>query len=610
VRVQAAFAAALTIAIVSTAGSAAAPQAPAVPPPVLLAPATLTPALAGTIDPIIDALWARFSRRSAMAHVRYVGQFWRLPGNLGYDATINRIHARLVETGFQDRPSGTAGPLTTSSTWVEEYPNPGKGWRFTVGTLAIEHGGAPEEVVLSRDEQNLDVCINSFSTTPGGVVAPLVDVGSGDREEQYTAKDVKDAIVIGDADVGTIWRRAMAHGARGVISTSLGGYVTPDRADAMAKTTRDEWNILQWGSIPYDEAKKAFAFKATPKAAAALRKAIARDPHTTVRATVAATFSDHPARTLVAEIPGRVAPNERIVITAHVQEPGANDNASGVATLAELARALRSGVRAGVIPQPDRTITFLWLDEIAGSRQWLKDHAEEAKSVRHMFSMDMTGEDTRKTGGTFLIERWPDPGAVWERPWDPHSEWGRGNVRAESLKGDLINDLHFAICGRVAARTGWVVRTNPYEGGSDHTVFGSAGIPALLNWHFTDRYYHTNLDTPDKTSPSEMRNVGVAVAASAWLLASTRESTAMAVADVVARAGENRLGVEQREGAKLAAAASDQPAANTRQDQIIVAWKKWYGEAVLSAARLVTGTPSPALVHRLDELAAPFIATK
>jgi hypothetical protein len=107
-----------------------------------------------------------------------------------------------------------------------------------------------------------------------------------------------------------------------------------------------------------------------------------------------------------------------------------------------------------------------------------------------------------------------------------------------------------------------------------------------------------------------MRNVGVAVAASAWLLASTRESTAMAVADVVARAGENRLGVEQREGAKLAAAASDQPAANTRQDQIIVAWKKWYGEAVLSAARLVTGTPSPALVHRLDELAAPFIATK
>ena len=73
-----------------------------------------------------------------------------------------------------------------------------------------------------------------------------------------------------------------------------------------------------------------------------------------------------------------------------------------------------------------------------------------------MFSMDMTGEDVTKTGGSFLIERWPDPGAVWDRPWDPHTEWGRGNVRADSLKGDLINDLHLAVCQRVARedRTG------------------------------------------------------------------------------------------------------------------------------------------------------------
>ncbi len=221
------------------------------------------------------------------------------------------------------------------------------------------------------------------------------------------------------------------------------------------------------------------------------------------------------------------------MIAAHVQEPGANDNASGVATLAELARALRLGIAGGRIPRPDRTLTFLWLEEISGSRQWLKDHPQDAKNVRYMFSMDMTGEDVRKTGGSFLIERWPDPGAVWDRPWDPHTEWGRGEVRAEQLKGDLINDLHLAVCLRVARKTGWTVKTNPYEGGSDHTVFGAAGVPAVLDWHFTDRYYHTNLDTPDKTSAGEMRNVGVAVAASAWLLASAKESD---------RAGRGRAG--------------------------------------------------------------------
>ena len=101
------------------------------------------------------------------------------------------------------------------------------------------------------------------------------------------------------------------------------------------------------------------------------------------------------------------------------------------------------------------------------------------------------------------------------------------------------------------------MKTNPYEGGSDHTVFGQAGVPSVLDWHFTDRYYHTNFDTPDKTSPEEMRNVGVAVGASAWLLASTGESVATEVAKVVAAAGRDRIAVEEREGAKLAAAATD-----------------------------------------------------
>ncbi len=325
-----------------------------------------------------------------------------------------------------------------------------------------------------------------------------------------------------------------------------------------------------------------------------------------VRVTVASTFSTKPNRTLVAEIPGRVAPEERVILAAHVQEPGANDNASGVATLAELAAALQDGIRAGKIPAPGRTLTFLFLNEIGGSRRWLQDHAEEAKRVRYMISMDMTGEDVAKTGGSFLVERWPDPGAVWDRPWDPHSEWGRGNVRAEQLKGDLINDVHLAVCERVARKTGWVVKSNPYEGGSDHTVFGSAGVPSLLDWHFTDRYYHTNFDTPDKTSAAEMRNVGVCAASTAWLFASADASLSISVAELVATAGKSRIAMEEREGAKLAAADKDPAAAKTREAQIATAWRKWYAEAVRSVTRLIVG-PAPAdFSQRLETLAGAF----
>ena len=585
-----------------------------------------SPALFTKIDPIVDALWSGFDTGQAQQHVEFISRYWRLAGNAGYDATLDRVQARLSAAGFAVAKDAAASrTIATARLFVDQYPNTESGgWDHTIGTLAIagstESGPVvTDEVVLSKEKDRLALCVNSFSTPPKGLLVPLYDVGPGDRDTDYAGKNLKGAVVLGDADIGQLWRRGVVNGgAIGVLSTSLPRYLSPDPPDARP-TPRDEWDILQWGSIPYDATRKGFGFKASPRAAARLRRALATwknvkpgsdepqpSDHLMVRVTIASSFSNKPNRTLVAEIPGRVAPNERVILAAHVQEPGANDNASGVATLAELAVSLQAGIRAGKITPPGRTLTFLFLNEIGGSRRWLQDHPDDAKNVRYMISMDMTGEDVAKTGGSFLVERWPDPGAIWDRPWDPHSEWGRGSVKPEQLKGDLINDTHLAICQRVARKSSWLVKSNPYEGGSDHTVFGSAGVPSVLDWHFTDRYYHTNFDTPDKTSPAEMRNVGVCAAATAWLFGSADSSMALAVAELVADAGKTRIATEESEGAKLAAADKDPAAAKTREAQIVAAWRKWYGEAVRSVTRLVVG-PAPAdFKTRLNALAAAF----
>lgn len=527
----------------------------------------LSPAMVKTIQPVIDRAWAGFDEAAAMGTVEFASGYWRLAGNSGYDATIDRIHARLT-------PS--------SSTWIETADGPSPGWDHTVGTLSLLRAGQAPLAVLSRERERLALAINSYSTN-GPVEAPLVDVGRGQAAD-FEGKDVKGAVVIGDADLGGLFRQAVVQrGAIGVISTSIAGYIA------------NEPDILQWGSIPRDAERKAFGFKASRRANETLRAALKAGPQR-VRVEVVSTFAEKPERTLVHEIRGSTLPDERIVIAAHVQEPGANDNASGVATLQELARSLTVGVESGAIPRPARTITFLWLNEISGSRAWLQRNAAKVPSVKYMFSMDMTGEDITKTGGSFLVERWPDPGAIWTRSWDPNSEWGRGNVRKDSLKGDLINDLHLAVCERVALKTGWVVKTNPYEGGSDHTVFGTAGIPSLLNWHFTDRYYHSNMDTADKTSAAEMRNVGVAVATTAWLLASSDEAMSLEVAELVARAGRARIAVELRDGQAL-----------PEHADALAAWRTWSAEAVRSVSRLITSPPSSRLTERLEALAAPLL---
>jgi hypothetical protein len=500
--------------------------------------------------------------------VRFMDQFWRISGNPGFNGSIDRIRDGLQSAGVAHR--------------VEEFASRGRGWDYQAGTLSFADTG---EVLLSRERDRVSLCINSFSTA-GVVEAPLVDVGAGAAAD-FEGKNVKGAVVLGSAAAGQLWQQAVkARGAIGVISTSIAPYIRP--ADPAQFAFPDQWDVFQWGSVPYDEAVKAFGFKADLRAATKMRDRL-KSGSVRVKVDVRSTFYDGPSRYLVAEIPGTVKPDERIVMVAHIQEPGANDDGSGCGTLYALVLALQKAIAATALPAPGRTLTFIWGDENRASRAWLTSHPEQAKGVQYMFSLDMTGEDVGKTGGTFLIEKQPDPSAVWPRPSDPHTAWGASQVKPEELKGSLLNDVHLAICQRRATDTGWIVKTNPYEGGSDHTEFRNAGIPALLDWHFTDRYYHTNLDRPDKTSPAEMVNVGVAVATSAWFLASAADADALAAVELVARAAAARLELEKRQQAT---------------EEILAAWRKWYREALDSVRTLSPSGPSPALAAAIDKARA------
>jgi aminopeptidase YwaD len=493
-----------------------------------------------------------------MEIVRFLDQYWRIAANPGFNESIDHIRQRLHDAGLTTR--------------IEAFSPRAKGWDYRIGTVAFADTA---EVLLSRERDRVSLCINSFSTPDGGVEVPLVDVGSGAAPSDYNGRDVKGAVVLGSASAGQLWQQAVqARGAVGVISTAIAPYIRPE--DPRQFTAPDQWDVLQWSSVPYDADRRAFGFKSSLRAAVRMRERL-KAGAVRLKVTVQSTFYDGPSRSLIAEIPGATKPNERIVMVAHVQEPGANDDGSGCATLAALAVAIAKAIRDGALAPPGRTLTFIWADEVAGSRNWLTQHPDHAKGVQYMFAMDMTGEDTVKTGGTFLIEKQPDPSAVWVRPSDPHTVWGARDVKPESLKGTLLNDLHLAICLRRARDTNWIVKTNPYEGGSDHTAFGEAGIPSLLNWHFTDRYYHTNLDRPDKTSAAEMVNVATAVATSAWFLASASERDALAVVDLIAASAAARLALEQR----LAPA----------ERHVQAAWGKWYREALESVRVLpMTGT--------------------
>ena len=507
------------------------------------------PPLDRSLPPRAEAIYGQLAKSTdakvAMEVVTLMAPLWRLAGNPAFEQSQQLIFDRLAAAGMQPK--------------YEQYPNTGQGWEQVRGTVRL--GGPAGEILLSKDTHRVALAINSFSTPAGGVTLKLVDAGQGTTDAAYDGKDVKGTLVLASGSLGQAWNvAARARGAAGVISTAIAPYTRP----------LDTPDVLQWDNIPYVDTLQGFGFKATPRVAARLRSELAKGA-VNVHVEIETIFHRRPNRTLIVEIPGRTHSEQRIVLAAHVQEPGANDNATGCGTLLAAALAMQDGIRRGTLPAPARTVTFLWVDEISGSRQWITDHPDQLKGVVAMLSLDMTGQDTTKTGGTFLIEKEPDPSAVWERPSDPHSEWGAGKVDRALVRGSFLNDLHLAVALRRARDSNWVVRTNPYEGGSDHTVFTTARVPALLNWHFTDRYYHTNLDTIDKVSAAEMQNVAILVGTTALFLASADHTDSAAMIKLMETARDARLATEQQ---------------NNATPEILRAWRKWYEEAIVSVTRL------------------------
>jgi len=285
--------------------------------------------------------------------------------------------------------------------------------------------------------------------------------------------------------------------------------------------------------------------------------------------------------TLVADIKGSEMPEERLVFSAHVQEPGANDNASGVGAQLEIATVAAKLIGSENI-DIQRSMTFIWGDEIRSTKRYLQDNKERTNSIKWGISLDMVGENTSITGGSFLIEKMPDPSAIWTRGKDTHTEWGGRLLTMEDMRPHYLNDYmihNFLKQGKVAQ---WEVNTNPYEGGSDHTPFLDNNIPALLLWHFTDQFYHTDLDRLDKVSQETLKNVGIAALASALTLVNADSYTAMDIVKIVRDAATNRLSGEFLLSEKSVKAGNPVES----ETAIIKAWEDWYIKAIASTKDL------------------------
>ena len=199
-----------------------------------------------------------------------------------------------------------------------------------------------------------------------------------------------------------------------------------------------------------------------------------------------------------AVLPGQGAADEIIVVGAHydsvADSPGADDNASGVAALLELARLLAGTT----LPRTVRFVAFaneeapfFYGDEM-GSNLYAARAQAQGEHVEAMLSLETLGYFTDQPGS----QKYPFPFS-YLYPDTGNFIGFVGNLSSRSLVRKAVG----AFRASTAFPSEGVAAPSGIEGihWSDHWSFWEAGYPAIMvtdTAPFRYPYYHTAKDTP------------------------------------------------------------------------------------------------------------------
>jgi len=497
-----------------------------------------------------------FTGKLAYETTDFVEDYWRVVGNTGFNKTIYLIADSLKTAGYVLEENAKESDRLTYR--IEKRAMTHQTWEPVSASLQIV--GTNKPLLLSETNRNMTY-LNSVSTPKEGIKAEVVRIKSID---DLGSKPIKGKVVFAEMSVRKFYKTAVEKGALGILTYDNPAYLQPEK-----NTTSIQFRSLSsqdsgdfWGI--------ALSYEAKEKLVAQLKKG-----KTEVLVNIQTRSYQSEELTIVADIKGNELPNERLVYSAHVQEPGANDNATGVGTQLEMAKTAAKLFAENKI-EFKRSMTFLWGDEIVSTNRYIQEEPERAKDIKWGISLDMVGENTEVTGGTFLIEKMPDPSAIWTRGKDKHSEWGGEVLNLEDMKPHYFNDFIISTFKEQGKYANWVVKTNPFEGGSDHTPFLQADIPGLLLWHFTDQFYHTDNDRIDKVSQKTLKNVGTAALVSGLELVNSNSVFALGQISDLKQIAIERLENEFQLSLKAVENGKD----IDEEITIIKAWEDWYAKAI------------------------------
>ncbi len=350
------------------------------------------------------------------------------------------------------------------------------GWRMPLcwspreSRLEIVAPAGATGLVADYRKEPLSLVMYSASTRAGGVEADLVLC----KPARIPASRVKGRIVLfDDAPDRDAVRRARLAGALGFVTDAMPEYkgirTSADTARAVPYCNA----LLPPWRVPARE--RGFGFAVSPETGRRLRALLAAGS-VRVRATVTATLEPGELPVVTGYLRGRTG--QEVLITAHMDEPGANDNASGVAVALGIGRMLASATRSGWTPE--RGVRFFFSVETRGLMAFLNTNPKLFHNGVSGLNLDMLGADQAASGATLKIAHnqpaLPDPILpllLRNLAAMPGLRWKLGQDCGDNAMGDPL-----------------------------------VGISTTMLVQAPDRTYHTNLDRPECLSATAVRRMG------------------------------------------------------------------------------------------------------
>lgn len=462
---------------------------------------------------IIDLAHAEFRAGETLARVHQLHSNDRWFTTPRFRATAEYLHRNLTEHGLQNVELLTfpADGRTQSGFWTMPLA-----WDAQEATLEIVSPAVPAAQRVLADYRRVpqSLCNWSGSTPPDGLEAELVEWRDGAPPASYRGK-----FVLTERDVSQHKWALVQAGAVGAVNTFNENPQLRDSHHWIAAGGDYSWAFTA-ASTPLP------CFSITPAAAGHIRARLAAGERIVVRARASTRHYEGEMYAVTGLIPGASAGQE-VLMLGHTSEPGAQDNATGVAMMSEAMALLQRLIGSGKLPPPRRSIRMLAMPEMFGSLSYIQRYPERMRRTVAALCLDTPAGDYERANTEYTFYVNPLVAASFADSWI-----------------STVAEHYFS---RHARSRKW--RWRPFVSGTDNYLGDPMiGVPVVFPYSGSGVHTHHNSeDIPDAVDPRSLRDMTVIAASFMYSIAAAQEPeyqmmTAAAAArghDLVARAAQD-----------------------------------------------------------------------